>query len=199
MATANASTSDWQQRLKEELSRNKKQTALLGVLLAVGLFIGVKTLKKKPAAATAQAIVPVQMAEQDAIPMPTPLGGELRNERSEAARDKYIKQMSHEIDRDLFRFRRELYPLVKPPDDVPVVPEVSDGPAGPAVEEIVNSRAAELSLQSTIDSDTPTAVINGQVLGVGDILDGFKVVEIGAGLCVVEQAGVQVRLEIPQN
>jgi hypothetical protein len=51
-------------------------------------------------------------------------------------------------------------------------------------------------LQSTIISDDPRAVINGQFVGAGELIEGFKVVEVTAKACVLVQDGVRVRLEI---
>jgi hypothetical protein len=54
-------------------------------------------------------------------------------------------------------------------------------------------------LQSTFIGSTPTAVVNGRVLRVGESINGFKVVEITARACVVEQGEVKVRLEMSSN
>lgn len=193
---------DWQQRLKEELARNKKQTALLTVLLVVGLFVGVRMLKKKPSSASAAPSTVTALAGHGGQGAPTgaPMLPGSRDPIGDSERDTYIRSINRDITRDLFEFQTHLYPLIKPPEpELDGSPETVDGLPVPAIEEHVRARSARLALQSTIDSDAPIAVINGQVLVLGDVVDGFTVVEIGIGLCVVEQAGVQVRLEMDED
>ncbi len=202
MPNPRSSNPDWQQRLKEELSRNKKQTVALAALLAVGLFVGVRMLKKKPSSASAAPSTATALTGRGGQGAST--GGLMlpgsQDLPVDSERDAYIKSISHDITRDLFEFQADLYPPIRPPEaELDSPSETADGPPGPAIEELVRARSAQLALQSTINSDTPIAVINGQVLALGDVIDGFRVVEIGVGLCVVEQAGVQVRLEMDED
>lgn len=193
MAGPQSSAPEWKERLKEELSRNKKQTAILGTLLLVGLIVGIRYLKKKPdSAAAAASAVAVQPNVNGAGLLPS-LQGPKRTEQHDA----YIRQISHDITRDLFELQHELYPIVKPLAPDPIADATGpEGKVGPALEELVRTQAAELTLQSTIDSDIPIAVINGRVLSVGDVIESFRVVKITTGECVIERAGVQVTLKI---
>ncbi|MCK4601617.1 MAG: hypothetical protein KAU28_04075 [Phycisphaerae bacterium] len=193
MPAPHATTPQWQQRLKEELTRNKKQTLVLGALVLVGLVLGARMLNKKPAPGKAAASV-AELTPDGASSLSSVMPSEAAS-TANTDRDEYIRRISHDITRDLFEFHADLYPLVRPPQ--PSLPAAAPGqPPGQATEELVRMRAAELLLQSTIDSEIPVAVINGRVLAANDKIDGFRVVEISSGWCVVEQAGVQVRLDM---
>ncbi len=200
MASAPQTSPQWQERLKDELSRNKKQTCLLGLLLAVGLFVGIKALAKKPkdaaaAAAPAAAAGQVSSGFSSGQPQASPGG-----QRDSGERDAYISQITHDIERDLFHLPSALYPLVKlPTPEVVAEPVNLEQAPVEDIEAIVRERAEGLSLQSVIDSDTPIAVINGRVLAVGDSIDGFTVANVAAGQCVLSQAGVQISLKMPAD
>jgi hypothetical protein len=61
----------------------------------------------------------------------------------------------------------------------------------------IRKRAAGLSLRSVMTvKGKPTALINGQVLGRGDSIDGFRVEEIGPERCLVSHGGVTVELRM---
>ena len=61
--------------------------------------------------------------------------------------------------------------------------------------EDVRNRATRLKLHSTVmNSGHPKALVNGTLLGEGDMIDGFKVIRIEAHRIVVEREGV--RLEV---
>jgi len=80
--------------------------------------------------------------------------------------------------------------VIKPIDDSIAVKEAQD--------RAVRAQAQALSLQSTIvgDVDVPTAIINGEVLRVGDLINGFRVVDIAARTCTVEKANLRITLEM---
>lgn len=61
--------------------------------------------------------------------------------------------------------------------------------------EDVRNRATRLKLHSTVmNSGHPKALVNGTLLGEGDMIEGFKVIRIEAHRIVVEREGV--RLEV---
>ncbi|GAF92048.1 unnamed protein product, partial [marine sediment metagenome] len=179
-------------------ARNKKQTFVLGALVLVGLVLGARVLSKRPASAKAAGPV-AELVPERASSLSSIMASEAASTVN-TERDEYIRRISHDIARDLFEFHADLYPLVRPPQpDLPVPAAAPGHPPGQATEELVRTRAAELELQSTLHSEIPVAVINGRVLAVDDTIDGFRVVEIRSGSCVVEQAGVQVHLAIPPD
>ncbi|HLL88419.1 MAG TPA: hypothetical protein VK324_03875 [Tepidisphaeraceae bacterium] len=58
-------------------------------------------------------------------------------------------------------------------------------------------QAAQLRLQSTVMGTSPRALINGDMMGEGDVVASFRVVRIEARRIIVEREGV--RLEIPMK
>ena len=58
-------------------------------------------------------------------------------------------------------------------------------------------RAAKLRLQTTVMGAKPRAVINGELVGEGDVIASFRVLRIEARRVVVEREGI--RLDITMN
>ena len=58
----------------------------------------------------------------------------------------------------------------------------------------VRAQADGLSLQSTMIGSSPSAVINGHVLRVGDYIEGFRVIGIHPRSCDVKKKGIEVSL-----
>ena len=78
-----------------------------------------------------------------------------------------------------------------------LVGDVSPQPDGRAKRREIFAQAQALSLQSTIISDVPMAIINGCVVRLGErTASGFEVIEISACACTVMKDGVKVTLEI---
>ncbi|MCE5327288.1 MAG: hypothetical protein LLG01_12845 [Planctomycetaceae bacterium] len=194
--------------LAAELLRDKKKTAILSVLLVVGVIMGVRLIgKSEPVAAQAAVAVAAPAAGVTA-----PQAEEVI--KSIAARKTNPNQV-RVFKRDLFRVHEDLYTLLSSPaaQAAPVAPA-----AGPIVDpeletkrriERVQLEAKLLCLQITIVSDNPTAIINGDPFGIGDTIttlvkerDGketkaeFKVVSIAAKVCTIVRDGVSVELRM---
>jgi len=193
---------DWKQRLIGELRRDKKKTIVLAVLLIAVLFVGVRLLRRSgtPAGAIAASWgedLPATEASNLAAPLP---GAGRVSPAYISERDAYIKEISHDISRDIFAFQTALYPPVevpKPQPDAGHVVARDAGPPRPSIEDIVRRQSRALTLQSTIESDSPIAVINGEVLKIGEKIKGFALLEVHCHNCVLEKDGVKVRLEVP--
>ena len=69
----------------------------------------------------------------------------------------------------------------------------------PEEEQIIRAQARSLTLQSTMLSENPVAIINGQVLRVGEWINGFEVTEITAHACKVSKTDVTVLLKMVQS
>ena len=63
--------------------------------------------------------------------------------------------------------------------------------------ENLKSQALQLKLESTMMGASPKALVNGQLLGVGDVVASFRVCKIEARRIVVEREGI--KLEIRSN
>ncbi|MHC4562577.1 MAG: hypothetical protein ACYS8X_07380 [Planctomycetota bacterium] len=196
---------DLKERLLAELGRDKKKTFILVTLLVVGLVVGVRVMKKDPDPESALAGPPLggmvagDPSGSGAGPLPPP-----PTDEKDETYYEYIKSISHDIRRDLFRFRKDHFiPVVVnvPDPDLPVDID-SDTPieAAPEIdwEKVITKQSRKFALESTIDSAAPIAVINGRMLSVGASLDGFRVVEITSGQCVVEKRGIHVTLKMAE-
>ena len=191
----------WVDRLKSELLRDKKKAVILGVLVLVGAILGVRAIcvsagsspaNAEGAVATSGAMPGV--ASDGSAAAAAPGAPNPRNLRDVRARGT--------ITRDLFTPKLDGFPLVQQPKPTPVVTVATTQPVD--AEEIraagIRDAAGGLLLQSTIiSSGVPKAIINGQVVGLKDVIQGFEVVEVTAGACVVQQAGVRISLEIRQQ
>lgn len=182
-------------RFTDELRRDKKRAAILGVLGLVGVVVLVRTVGSgdslpPPAAAAVAPVVSVGNSA-DASAKTARLG--------EDRRDKYIHQIDRKITRDLFEMDPDRFPLAAP---VAVVKPAASQPAAPAVDQAELARkaillqSARLMLQSTAVGDSPSAIINDKVLRVGQSIMEFQVVEIAEGTCVVVKNDVTVRLQM---
>lgn len=212
----NADLPYWVQRLIAELGRDKKKTVTLAVLAVVAIIVGVRFFLDQSGPDEAQAlpvaavaVVAGQGEEPNNSSLVTGVFQEVSAKRK-TKRDEYISEMSREVTRDLFAVDLNIYPLVELPKPIksksgkktsenskPTIKK-------PTKEQIVLSQSKLLCLQMTIVSDKSTAIINSQVLGVGDTIDvkldggsaRFRVVEIASHGCVVARNGVRVVLQM---
>ncbi len=180
------------ERFLLELKRDRKKTATLGILTMVAVFFGIRlALQNTPAEveASVNSTSKVQSVDSSAPVSPFSSGEEDQNDIHE-----YLAQAGREISRDIFSTNLEMFPL---DPNRQVTENVVSTPRPVATpEQLIRQQAASLMLQSTIASSSPTVIINGRVLKVGDWISNFQVVEIFAGSCIVEQNGVQVVLEM---
>lgn len=192
--------------IKLNLLADKKKTALMGVLFVVVLAMGAKMILPEPQQAAAQ-VVTVAPAEAPAeqpvarMSQADPLQGQRRTE--------YLAKMDRKIDRDLFVADYDAFPLASPvapvasadeaswADRIRVKLEAADKEAALRQKRLtaqVKSEATALSLQSTMTGSHPNAIINGNVLCLGEKINGFTVSKIGPAQCELVKDGVEVTL-----
>ncbi len=207
MRTENVNSSTWQRRLSRNLNHQKKNTVILAVLAIIAVIVGARLLIKRanPAGADGATTPVLQQVELDlTVDLPAAAA-----KTGQAARDDYIRKMERRVTKDIFAVDLARYvPIDLPEPDKSGKPTPTTGPITPARtrHEIVVAQAKLLCLQITIVSDTPTAIINGQVLGVGDIViveneDAknrlrFRVIRITSHACIVAKDGVAVELRM---
>lgn len=212
MESKNINLSSWSRHLGQDLKRDKKKAVILGVLAVVAVVLGGRLLiqQASPAGAWPQGAdgATAAVAHQGG-PDQTPALPVMASKTAQAARDEYIRQMERRVTKDIFALDLEQYtPIELPKPKKASETTTTTRPARPARtrEEIVQAQAKLLCLQMTIVSDTPTAIINGQVLGVGDIVNvknedrsdplKFRVLKITSHACVVAKDGVEVELRM---
>ncbi len=183
-------------QVQAELLADKKKTVVMGALLLVAAFMGVRLFagRTRPAAATTAA-APAAAPDEPAV---RPGGRTGRN----AALNAYLAQMDRRVSRDLFSTDFGGYP------EAPVVEKPKPDAAGrrPAVdpaavarlelETAVRREAQQLHLQGTMPGGNPSAIINGRVVRVGQAFEGFEIRSIGQGSCVVARGAVEVTLRM---
>lgn len=206
MDEVNRNVPDWKQKLSVELRRDKKKTAILTVLLIVAVVVGVRTVSGSLSPSSAEASTSVAGVPEGQPSVSAPVSPVVS--RAAAPADAVLDetwtkgarknaQRTRKFTRDVFAIKLDYFP--------PAMEEAATQPASaPACDssrddEIkeVRALAKSLSLQSTVISARPTAVINGSVLRVGEWISGFELVEITARTCVVAQKGVKVQLFMP--
>ncbi|MFA6133707.1 MAG: hypothetical protein WC869_06785 [Phycisphaerae bacterium] len=182
---ANDSITRIKNQLLDELKRDKKKALTLGVLLCVGLVVfGKLIFKGVPSSAAAAPLV--------VAASPAPTEPALTNSADESAvdpsRDKYLREIDTTIQRDIFSAPAGLFPSGVAAS---VQPDNHDEAAKAADDQVRG-----MTLQSTILSASPTAIINGKVLKIGSQIGGFQVMEITSGSVTLEKADVKVVLEM---
>jgi hypothetical protein len=187
-------------RLVKELTRDKKKTGTLAILIIVGLVFGVRMMKKDTPASAGAA----SLGEMEEFSASTGSASVFTTPRQpNSAREIDIPLVHSELTRDLFSFDATNFEVIEKPlttTDDPEVDTVStEPPVQPDVQVVVQQEAESLDLQSTMASDHPVAIINGQVLTVGEEVEGFVVVSISTGSCVVAKQGVSVSLWMGQD
>lgn len=191
------------QRFKAEMKADPKRTGVMIVLLTVAAVMGTKMFLARPGPQSAQAapdVLPAAVADpREATPTMD------SSQAQRAALDAYLAQVESTVSRDLFDLQLESYELTelalseqsqeksvrKQADDAAVL-------ARKQAEQQIRRLAENLKLQSTMPGPSPSAIINGQVVGQGDSLEGFTITQIGRGSCLVRQSDVDVMLYMEQ-
>ena len=188
------------------LKGDKKKAVILAVLAVVAVIVGGRLVFKRAGPAGADGATTAGAAQGE--PDKTSALPAVASKTHQTARDKYVRRMERRVMKDIFAVDLELYPPVELPKPKKVPASTATRPAKAARTrgEIVRAQAKLLCLQMTIVSDTPTAIINGQVLGLGETVNveseygrgplRFQVVKITSHACVVAKDGVEVKLQM---
>ena len=192
----------WKDRLLGELRRDKKKTALMGVLLLVAVPLGVRAVLQStggapaPVQAEAAAAAPAMPAVSAAPAVPAAAPAAPQAGAPGGAALKSL-QARTEVSQDIFAVKLQYFPQEQEPNvAVAAVPATQAVDANLVRAAAVRARAKALLLQSTIISQRPQAIINGQLVGVKDTIQGFEVVEVSARSCILVQDGVRVHLDM---
>ncbi len=184
-------------RLVADLKRDKKKTAVLGILVIVALVVVLKTVLKggSPARPRTVAAAPAQSSDSSIRSLPNDpvqMARALSREKDSAQKER------PRIDRDIFKPDPQYFPpRVKKDTKTDAQQKESSNQKQQRIEahrQMVLAQSKALSLQSTVVSDVPIAIINGKVLREGEWISGFKVVDITARSCEVKKEGVSIIL-----
>jgi hypothetical protein len=204
------------QTIKRDITRHRQKAALLGVLMVLMVVMSVRAVfQLRPQNAEAMKTA---VATSDAS---TPAaGGTAGNEGAEAAeRIRLSKELwkrlqdKRGIGVDVaFKFEdRYFQPDPTRPVVVAAAPErVEALPAIPKVDDNENLRrnqrlkvleqSQELKVQSTtIGAGKPWAIVNGQLVSVGDMVKGFEITAIRAREVELKKEGVTIAVKMPDD
>jgi len=171
-----------------ELSSEKKKLVAMVALFMFGMLLwGRLLIKQVPKTAVADPPVATVVASE------TPGKGP-------AAKKVVRVSLPDKLSRDLFVPVGYSAGTRKKNDD-PVIAPVEKSVPLPAddnhrTQDVLTKAAEKLTLQSTIQGDQPQAVINGQRVRVGQMIEGFELLEIKPRQVILRMNGVDVRLEM---
>lgn len=195
----------WIDRISQVARKSPRKVLVLGVLVLVMAVMWGRVLLKADPNSTLASVVSVldpSMAIADPVPVPT------KADPATVQLQQWLAGPIKPLTRDLFRVNLDLYPVdpsrsatsatdlaknIKPGDksqataaDVKMARQV--------LIENLRQQASELKLQSTMMGVSPKALINGELVGEGDVVASFRVVKIEARGIVVEQEGIQLEI-----
>ena len=159
---------------------SRQKLVMLGGVSVVGLAVGIRMLSSGPKAAPAATVVP------PAVPAMVGSAAPL----SQPAKPALMIAWPTDITRDPFQSDLVFPPAAPPPAPLPVEPKVDVPavvtPVAPPVD--LGALVAEkIQLKGTVLGDRPIAMMNGRVYRVGEVLEGFKIVEIAKNQITVER------------
>lgn len=186
-------------RLMAEFARDKKKAVILIVLALVAvIFVGKLLLKSSPTKATA-ATSPSTIVPPEA-PRAPGSGNVVANVFNVNSPRADAPKSVMAITRDIFMPDPSIFPYVKKIVDASGKVEVVENAETKRQAELkrkkalIEKQASELLLNSTITGRVPTAIINGHVLGLDGVINGFRIVKIGSKACQVKKEGITVDL-----
>jgi hypothetical protein len=199
-----ANGQDLKSRLAAELGRDKKKTVVLTIVMIVAVVLVYTKLIKKKSPKVATAAQAAAAVPEPSLDPGMPALIIVDRDPIAAA---YLETLDHEIDEDLFQFKSEFFApipeeLPEEPDDEMNLADLPKTEMSPTEkinwQAVITKQAQDLHLESLIASDDPVAIINGNFVGIGDTIEGFRVVEIVSGRCIIAKRGIRVALKMVQ-
>lgn len=180
-------------RMWRQVTADKKKFGILVTMLAVGLLLWGRLilLEDVPKIATADPNAPAQSGQAPDTP-----GDEAVESAPVLPPLPSVEvALSEDLTLDLFTFRHNRY---KP---LPAEESAGNGEqlAGLTAEELKRELvelARSLRLQSVIQGNSPAIVINGEVLRVGDSIEGFELVSFNERSAKLNRDGLTFLLKM---
>jgi hypothetical protein len=212
---------NWQAKAIAAMRRDPKRNgflAVLAMLLVVTLvrqFAGNKPRAASASPSRATAASPTATSAQPAnsrISDPDAAHNLKRPTSNSPALQKWADSAPAPISRNLFAVRMEYFPVdgLRIPGNGAAGGDdgfwarleksltVQADQRGKRENQIANykARAAELNLQSTMMGPTPKAMVNGELVGEGDVVASFRVSRIEARRIIVEREGIRLEIQM---
>lgn len=167
---------------------NRTQFVVLGGLSVVAASIGFRMLSSGPQSAPAASISPA--GGPAALPSPP-------------TQVAVVPVMSitwpAAMSRDPFNSELVFPPAPPPPAPAPPpkveAPVVAPAPSPPPPVDFAALAREKIHLKGTVLGERPLAMMNGRVYRVGEVVEGFKIVEIVTNQITVERSGTRVVLK----
>jgi hypothetical protein len=187
------------QKIRAELARDPKKSGIVGGLAVVLMFLLLRMEFSGPAAATASFIRRPEAAISESQ-------AQFHRAASSNAVVDWLAQPRRQVERNLFAIHLEYYSRAA---DHIVSGDSSEDPGKSSSDatdqtrerrippENLPNQASQLKLQATVPGTDATALINGELVKVGDTVAGFTVVRIEARRVLVQQDGVTLEIEMP--
>jgi hypothetical protein len=204
-------------KLMAAVRSDPKRSGILGVLSLVLLVLllrallgGSGTPASAPGAAVSSPVATVGGPHRSEISDAMPLNG--RRATVDAALKLWLSQPLPPVARNLFEIKLDYFPLdggrtmpISPSVDSDFWDLLEKSLAWRADQRIKREtqivafmqEADQLRPTSTIGGPNPKAMINGKLVGEGDVIESFRVIKIEARRILVEREGI--RLEIPMK
>jgi hypothetical protein len=200
---------NWITQLTSAAKRDPKKAVVLIALVAVLGIMWVKMFGPgKPKRASAAAVAGTGATGKTApAPQPAPRGNS-----AHPALQKWADAPISPITRNLFAIKLEFFPLEGPRINSGAEKRGDEGfwaklekslilqadQRDKRENQIANYRkdAAQLKLQSTIMGPSPKAMVNGELVGEGDVVANFRVVRIEARRIIIEREGIRLEIQM---
>jgi hypothetical protein len=203
MSNSRSTNPNLKDRLLAGFRRDPKKASILGVLALVLLIVSVREVARQVGSPSAGSAATPRASDAggatgfrgpaNTLQAPSlPKGSNQQGDSSTAIQKP-------PVDRDIFTPNVAYYPIEEKAKSSTVVSStqvIDPTTKAEAAKQEVQARARALSLQSTVVGAVPTAIVNGQVLRVGDWISDFQVVEINSRSCQLEKSGIRVVLEM---
>lgn len=203
-------SSNWQEKLVAAIKADPKKTTILialGVLLAVMVSRMLLNSQRGPAASARAAGLPAASAASSAA---SGAATGARSTPAAAALQKWSDAAVPPISRNLFNVRIEYFPV---DGSRTTQSSATEGGFWSRLEKSLalqadqrdkrenlkanfRAQAAQLKLQSTMPGPQPRALVNGELVGEGSVVAGFRVLKIEARRIEVEREGIKLEIQM---
>jgi hypothetical protein len=205
-------SSNWMDDLKARIAADPKRSGALGVLAVVlCLMVGRLMLqdKRKPASASA-APVPTASSSKKAKLAAKSITAPQRSPGAMGAMQRWAEESVPPVSRNLFNVRMEYFPSdssrtgdsdatdegfwAKLEKSMALQTDQKDRQEN--LRANFQSEAGKLRLQSIVMGSSPRAMINGELVGEGNVVANFRVLKIEARRIIVEREGILLEIQM---
>ena len=156
---------------------SRQRVVMLGGLSVVAAAVGIRLLSSGPESAPAATVTPSSATSV----LPTP---------SQSTKGAMTVVWPTDMARDPFHSDRVFPPAAPTPEPKQQEDPVAVAPSGLSVDYAAIVRE-KFNLKGTILGERPIAMMNGRVYRIGEVLEGFTIVEIQKNQITVEREGTR--------